>query len=205
MPVDTVDTSQFKFESKTEPIHKTGLNRNVKQRSKTGLYELNLLKRRVYLSISEIGKNLIQLLQLKLQKEYEGKCSVEGYIKTNSIRLLTTSSGLIREEFICFDTVFECLVCCPVEGMNVNNCIIENITKAGIRASINEKGETPLTIFIARDHHYDKDYFSSLNIEDIINIKVIGQRFEFNDDTISIIANLIEPRKKTRFVLKKAN
>jgi len=195
LPTDTVNTHQSETES--EPALKTGLRRT------TGLYERNILKRRIYLSISEIGKNLLHLLQLKLQKEYEGKCSVEGYIKKESIHLLTTSSGLIKEEFVCFDTVFECMVCCPVEGMNVNNCKIENITKAGIRASINEQGESPLTIFITRDHHYDKDYFSSLNIADIINIKVIGQRYELNDDTISIIASLIEP-KKTRFVLKKA-
>ena len=191
IPRDTNNTPQSKQ-----------MHRNVKQHSTTGLYEQNILKRRIYLYISEIGKNVVNLLESKLKKEFEGKCSIEGYIKKESIHLLSTSSGLIREEFICFDTVFECMVCCPVEGMNINNCKIENITKAGIRASINGKVESPLTIFITRDHHYDKDYFSSLNVEDIINIKVIGQRFELNDDNISIIASLIEPRKKTQFVLK---
>ena len=178
-----------------------GLERR-KQRS-VGLYATNMLSRRIYLDINEIGKNLFQLIQTKLKREYEGKCSIEGYIKKNSIRLITTSAGHIVESSICYSVMFECLVCCPVEGMNINNCIILNVTKAGIRAIINDDNENPLTIFIARDHHFDKNYFSTLNPDDIINVKVIGQRYELNDNTISIIANLIE-NKKQKVILRKA-
>ena len=174
----------------------------TKQRE-VGLYALNMLSRKIYLDISEIGKNLFQVIQTKLKIEYEGKCSIEGYIKKNSIRLVTTSAGHIIENNVCYNVMFECLVCSPVEGMNINNCIIKNITKAGIRANINDETENPLTIFIARDHHFDKNYFSTLNIDDIINVKVIGQRFELNDNTISIIASLIE-NKKSKIILKKA-
>ena len=113
----------------------------------------------------------------------------------NSIRLVSYSSGLIIEDNICYDTVFECLVCCPVEGMNINKCVVKNITKAGIRAEINTDNETPIIIFIARDHHYNKQYFSSINVEDLINVKVIGIRFELNDKSISVIGNLIDNRK----------
>lgn len=168
-----------------------------------GLYATNMLSRRIYLDISEIGKNLFQLIQTKLKREYEGKCSIEGYIKNNSIRLVTMSAGHIIESNICYNVIFECLVCCPVEGMNISNCIILNVTKAGIRAIINET-ENPLTIFIARDHHFDKNYFSNLTPDDIINVKVIGQRFELNDNTISIIAKLIENKKKSKVILRKA-
>ena len=48
------------------------------------------------------------------------------------------------------------------------------------------------------------EYFSSLSINDNINIKVIGQRFELNDNTISIIANLVDAKKKPSVVLRKA-
>ena len=174
-----------------------------KQRS-VGLYATNMLSRRIYLDISEIGTNLFQLIQTKLKREYEGRCSIEGYIKKNSIHLITASAGHIIENNICYSVMFECLVCCPVEGMNINNCIILNVTKAGIRAIINDNNENPLTIFIARDHHFDKNYFSTLKPDDIINVKVIGQRFELNDTTISIIANLIETKKKPKVTLRKA-
>lgn len=179
-------------------IEKDERSKIERHQRKSGIYGLNVLKRRVYLNISEIGRNLMAVIQLKLQNDYEGKCTNEGYIKNNSIRIITHSSGIINEDSIYFDAVFECLVCCPVEGMNINNCVIKNITKAGIKAEISEDNETPIIIFIARDHHYDKQYFSSLKVEDTISIKVIGIRYELNDSNISLIANIID-RRKTKF------
>ena len=167
-----------------------------------GIYYINNLKRSVSLTISEVGNNLFQLLENKIKICYEGKCSVEGYIKKDSIRLTSHSSGLIEQDYIKFHTVFECLICCPVEGMIINNCIVKNKTKAGLRCQINNDDEVPVIIFIARDHHYKNANFSELEISDIISIKVIGIRFELNDENISIIANL-NNRKKTKMVLSK--
>jgi hypothetical protein len=45
---------------------------------------------------------------------------------------------------------------------------------------------------LARDHH-NSPYFSTVKINDRINVRVIGQRFELNDKYVSIIAELIEP------------
>ena len=74
-------------------------------------------------------------------------------------------------------------------------CTIKNVTKAGIRAEI--VGDmSPVVIFIARDHHYQSKYFSERKEGEDISIKVIGQRFELNDKYISIIATLVEPKKK---------
>ena len=70
-------------------------------------------------------------------------------------------------------------------------CIVKNITKAGIRAQTDEE-VSPVIIFIARDHHYMSQKFSNIKEGEIINAKVIGQRFELNDKYISIIAELVE-------------
>jgi hypothetical protein len=51
---------------------------------------------------------------------------------------------------------------------------------------------SPVNIFIARDHHYNIPYFSQLKNEDIVMIRVIGQRFELNDSAVFIIAELEE-------------
>jgi hypothetical protein len=52
------------------------------------------------------------------------------------------------------------------------------------------KKDSPLNIFIARDHHYNVAYFSELKEGDIIMVRVIGQRFELNDPFVSIICEL---------------
>ena len=102
--------------------------------------------------------------------------------------------------------MFECDACMPVEGMQIE-CTIKNITKAGIRAEVGTEN-SPLVIFIARDHHEITEYFNSVNIGDTIDIRVIGQRFELNDTFISIIAELLEPKqtikikKRRKLVIK---
>ncbi len=70
------------------------------------------------------------------------------------------------------------------------DCYVKNITKAGIRAELEGYDNSPLVIFIARDHHYSLKEFSSINEGERIRIKVVGQRFELNDEYVSVIAEL---------------
>lgn len=169
--------------------------------SENSIFSKVLTTKRVHLDIAFIGQNLIETLEKNIVEEVEGKCSVDGLIKANSIKILTYSSGLINNTTITFQVVFECLVCCPVEGMNIN-CEAINITKAGIRAISIEK-PSPIMVFIARDHHIKSPYYSTIKENSNITVRVIGQRFELNDPYISIIAELVEPRDKKPIKKKK--
>jgi DNA-directed RNA polymerase subunit E'/Rpb7 len=153
------------------------------------IYSKSLISQRVILKIVHIGNNIKQTLEKSISAQIEGKCIIDGYVKPNSVSVLTYSSGIVRSSDIEFQVVFECLVCSPVEGMIIS-CIAKNITKAGIRAEINED-PSPMVIFIARDHHYKSNYFSNVKENDTIRIKVIGQRYELNDKYVSVIAELM--------------
>ena len=153
------------------------------------IYSKSLITHRVILKIVHIGNNIKQTLEKSIAAQMEGKCIIDGYVKPNSVSVLTYSSGVVRSSDIEFQVVFECLVCSPVEGM-IFSCIAKNITKAGIRAEINED-PSPMVIFIARDHHYKSNYFSNVKENDTIRVKVIGQRYELNDKYVSVIAELI--------------
>ena len=157
---------------------------------KNDIYMTNLMTRQVKLPFHLIGENIKENLHQKLQV-LEGKCINEGYIKTNSIIIITHSSGIIKGLNVIFNVVFEALVCRPVEGMQMR-CIVKNITKAGIRAEIDEPS-SPVVIFVARDHYYNNEYFISRKEKDPITINVIGIRYELNDKYISIIADLNDP------------
>jgi len=208
LPSNVIEEKKDELVGKEPPkeVDKTKKKRRTRE---MGNYSRMLITRKLSVNIVYIGSNIKQTLEKILSKNIEGKCVVEGYIKSNSINILTYSSGLIVENNILFDIAFECDVCAPVEGMHVN-CISKNITKAGIRA---ETDETPSTmvIFIARDHHYTSKYFADIKPEQNIKVKIIGQRFELNDKYISVIAELIEPReekikkkKKPRIVINNA-
>ena len=99
------------------------------------IYSKSLITHRVILKIVHVGNNIKQTLQKSISAQIEGKCIIDGYVKPNSVSVLTYSSGIVRSSDIEFQVVFECLICSPVEGMIVS-CIAKNITKAGIRAEI---------------------------------------------------------------------
>jgi DNA-directed RNA polymerase subunit E'/Rpb7 len=155
-----------------------------------GLFNQILITKSIPISINNIGNSIKETLEKAIAFQVEGKCIVEGYIKPNTVEIITFSSGLVQGSIVVFDVVFQCYVCSPVEGMHIN-CIAKHINKAGIRAEIDET-PTPVVIFIARDHNYTSPLFAQIKENDEIKVRVIGQRFELNDKYISIIAELIE-------------
>lgn len=176
-------------------------NDNMKSYKSTAdksIYSQIMITKQIPINIVNVGQNLNQTFLNIISSSIEGKCIEEGYIKSNSTKILTYSSGLIKGGQVLFEVVFECLVCCPVEGMHIK-CRAKNITKAGIKAQIDDdSGDIPVVIFLARDHHYKMNYFSTIEPDELIKVRVIGQRFELNDEYISIIAELMEPEKNEK-------
>ena len=82
-----------------------------------GVYIKSLLTKKVIVNINEIGKNIKQVLENKITTVLEGKCIAEGFIKPNSVKIISYSSGNVNGENIEYIVVFDCMVCHPVEGM----------------------------------------------------------------------------------------
>ena len=176
-----------------------------KQSNTQGVYSNELLTRKVFLTMDQVGQNIKQNLERSISYSIEGKCTQDGYIKPNSVRVNTYSAGVVNNEKIEFQTVFECMVCHPVEGM-LMNCVAKTITKAGIHAEVIEQdGSIPVTVFIARDHHFTNTKFANVTENEKILVNVIGTRFELNDPYICAIAKLTEPRSKDGFEKGKTN
>jgi DNA-directed RNA polymerase subunit E'/Rpb7 len=161
-----------------------------KTNQQKNLYNQLLITRTIPISINHIGNNIKETLGKAIAAQIEGKCIVDGYIKPNSVEIITFSSGLVMSSDVIFEVVIQCEVCSPVEGMHIK-CIAKHINKAGIRAEINEK-PSPIVVFIARDHNYASPLFAEVKENDEIKVRVIGQRFELNDKYISIIAEIVD-------------
>jgi DNA-directed RNA polymerase subunit E'/Rpb7 len=166
----------------------------IRQREIRTVYSLSQITKKIALPINAIGRNLQQTIEETIAAMVEGKCIVEGYVKPQSVRVITYSSGLIKGTEVVFDAVFECDVCFPVAGM-LFNCIAKNITKAGIRAESVDETPSPFVLFVARDHFYASDYFNSIEENEKFTARVIAQRFELNDKYVSIIAEIVPPKK----------
>jgi hypothetical protein len=86
------------------------------------------------------------------------------------------------------------MVCHPVEGMLIE-CDTKTITKAGIHAEVtDENGNIPVTVFVARDHHFTDRHFAEIKENMKIIIRVIGVRFELNDPYICVIGKFLEKK-----------
>jgi DNA-directed RNA polymerase subunit E'/Rpb7 len=158
------------------------------------IYSKCLLTRQITFNINDLSKSFDEIIKQNISFNYEGKCTVEGFIKKGSTRIINKSAGLIEKGInVVFEIVFECDICYMVEG-TIIQCIVKNVTNAGITAEIENETPSPLVCFVARDHYYNDDYFSTINEGDKISIRVIGQRFELNDKNIQIIAELIKPK-----------
>jgi DNA-directed RNA polymerase subunit E'/Rpb7 len=172
---------------------------------KMSLYIKNIISKKLTVPVKFVGVNIKSVLEKILSDNFEGKCCIEGYVKRDSVKIITYSCGNITGNIAIFTVVFEFLVCNPPHGMRIS-CAVKNITNAGILARVDEDIYSPVNIFIARDHHYNIPYFSELKVGDIIMVRVIGQRFELNDTFVSVIAELelevgreqIESSKKPR-------
>jgi len=190
-----------------EAVSKQTQQKKRKETRFQSVYSRCLLTRKIVLPITTIGKNLKENIEENIKANFEGKCVVEGYIKPNSSKIISYSSGMIQKgNNVLFDVVFECDVCFPIEGMLIT-CVAKNITKAGIRAESDTEVPSPIVVFVAKDHHYSVSYFAEIKEGDKINVRVIGQRFELNDKYISIIGELVKekeykPAAKPRLIIE---
>ena len=161
----------------------------------SNIYNSVFLSRTVEFKVSQLNNNYKLQILNTLRKSLEGKCCEEGYIKPGSVDIQEISCGCLNNSSIKFYIGFRCDMCRPVEGQMVS-CIVDNITKAGIKCKIPEK-HSPLLIFIARDHNYNIGQFNEVEENDSLLVKIIGIRFELNDPFISVIASLDQKEKKS--------
>jgi DNA-directed RNA polymerase subunit E'/Rpb7 len=168
--------------------------RNDQNQKKTeySVYVRNMISTKIHLKMSEVGDSTKLNLERKIVYKTEGKCIPEGFVRPDSVKIITYSSGVVKMNLIEFQVIFECLICNPVEGQMVE-CKTKSITKAGIHAEVmTDKKFIPMKIFVARDHNYSNRLFGGIKEEDTINVRIIGKRYELNDPYIVAIASLVD-------------
>ena len=153
-------------------------------------YMKSVLSMKVVLPIVDVGKNIKQNLEKVIVSKVEGRCIVEGYIRPDSVNILTYSAGKVMNGTVEFHITYECMICHPVDGILIE-CYCKTITKAGIHAEVIDKSKNiPIVAFIARDHHINNNLFDKVVDNSKLVVRVIGVRFELNDSNICIIGTL---------------
>jgi hypothetical protein len=152
------------------------------------LFVSSLLHCKIAVSFMKLGNNMDEYFKRYAETMIEGKCHKEGYVQPNSTTIINYSSGLLKSDMVIYDVIYSVNVCFPYENMELM-CKIKNITKIGIRGIISEH-HNPIVLFISREHNSTKD-FDEYEEGQNIRVRVIGHRFELNDEFISVIGEII--------------
>ena len=143
------------------------------------------------------------IIKEKLQSKLEGICTRYGYIKPGSLEIVRRSSGkFIKQHFnghIHFDMICKGDVCNPPKGLvveaQVKNKNTLGLLAEGMMVVDNEKIPI-LDIIIPKKA---AGILSEINIDeieigDIINVMIMGKRFQLNDSKISIIGRAVRQK-----------
>lgn len=158
------------------------------------LFMKHVFVERLHVPFVSVGTNIEYIIKEELVEKLEGKCNKDGFIKPDSIRILSISNGEIVSDVVMFHVTVECLLCHPMEGMKIHVKAI-NVTKAGIRAISADHEVSPFDVFIARDHNYTSKEFTNIVVGQMFNVNIIGSRFEIFDPTISILGDISKTKK----------
>lgn len=133
--------------------------------------------------------NIDEYILNELQK-LEGSCMDAGFVKRESIKLISRSIGVTNainsSGDIYFDVVFSADIFNPQPGETVE-VIVEKVNKLGVLA--HGVNKLPICVIIARQHH--NDTFKECNEKEKIQCEIVGSRFNMYDKEIQVIGKFI--------------
>ena len=168
--------------------------------SQSQLYHATRIRRKLCIPFSAITDfNYVEAHLMKvISNEMDGRCIAEGFVEPGSCKMRSYSTGTFAAGNIRFDLEIECMLCCPKEG-TVMNCIAKTVTQAGIRAHACSE-PTPVVIYVSREMHdaasatrmmtNNTVSMDTIKPGDVMQVRVVGKRFELNDKHVSIIGDL---------------
>ena len=123
----------------------------AKKRTQSSLFHKEVLKRKIILPFRYINSNINDMLMYKINNNYEGKCLKEGFVRSGSSEIISSTIGNMDGSNVTFHVIFRCDVCYPYEDMIID-CMVDSITKIGIKAIVS-KEDNPIVIFLSREHN----------------------------------------------------
>lgn len=165
------------------------------------LFERRQLVKMVNVSSKYLQKNIQPSLMARLKKEYQGKCTAEGYIHKDSITIVDYSLGRATSMHSGVDYVvtFQADICLPHAGQKFR-APVKLRSKIGIHAEI-----LPIKVLIPRDLHIGNTEFDSVKVDDEIEFEVVGSKFSQGDEDIVVVGKLISQKSAEPEVFEQAS
>ena len=156
------------------------------------------LSRNIYIKGNQFNKNINETLEQILNNEISGICIEEGYVKPNSCKILLRSEGVLDisnfKSTIYYTIKYEAMICNPVEGEKIK-CFVSDVNKTNIRGYVISEDESPLNIFLPKQHNSGNEEYIKIKEGDLINIMIMNKKYEYLDREVLVIGRFLNIEK----------
>lgn len=159
------------------------------------MYHTVYLDQRISIIPAEINMisspdSVKEILTTKLKEKYEHKCTASGYVRPDSIEILTRSMGVAENGRFTGNLLYDCKIKCdvlyPTAGSEIPVMVIK-VNKMGAYAHYDDA----IRVLLPRDMHVGIREFDTINEGDIVSVRLERSRFQANDPFISAVGTLV--------------
>lgn len=145
-----------------------------------------LFEEKVPLTPRDFSKDAVDInniLRKKLSAKLDGRCSLHGWVKPNSIQVIGRSVGYVEKGRFTGDVVFhvqaEGRVINPPSGILITGEVIRK-NKMGMYVTYDDA----IRIILPRDLHIGNEEYDSVEIGERVRVEIKKSRFQVNDENI---------------------
>ena len=165
------------------------MEKNINNNFDDSLYNELLLKESILIPPENFNNKINYYIEQSLKSKIEEKCISEGYVKKDTVNIIKKSTGNLKGSqfngYINYELIYKAMVCNPKNG-TIIKCKVKLINnKLGLLGN-----NGPLVIIVGKQLHNKPELLDEINIDDIIDIKVIESKFCLNDKEIRILGKL---------------
>lgn len=136
-----------------------------------------------------------EIILRKLKNKVESKCISDGYIKPESVKILTRTLGmLLNHDFdanINYEIMYIADVCNPKEGQLLE-VIVNTVDETNTVCYYMDEETSPIEVYLFKQHYLENQEYASLKQGDNIIIKILETQIEFGSSKILAIAEFIK-------------
>lgn len=141
--------------------------------------------------------DITRLLYEKLKQKLEGKCSLHGWVKPESLKILSRSMGYVESGRFTGDIVYHIqvqgTVINPASGILVVGQVIRK-NKMGMYVDY----EGSIRIILPRDLHIGDEEYEAVEVGQFVECEIKKSRFQVNDEYILSVGDFRKVSQKTK-------
>lgn len=159
------------------------------------LYTTVVLEESINLTAKETNYDINSIIINKLRSKIEGKCIKEGYVRKNSLKIVSRTMGLLINSD--FNSAANFIVkyssdVCVIGNNQIIECEVHSVDKSQIICYIGDSNISPVEIYLFKQHHIGDENYMNLQENDTIRIQAIKSRYEYNDKQIVVLGKFLE-------------